>query len=161
MRALPAALAIAASLLIAAGCARQTADKAVAGNAAAEATPAMPAMTATSTATASTGRSEVAPAPTIAAKPAPTEAHVQPEIISTDQLDKRCRSDADCAIKDVGSCCGYNPRCVNKDVQTFPERVKARCSDSGRASICGFPALSGCHCEQGQCAGISGGSVVH
>lgn len=67
-----------------------------------------------------------------------------------------CRTDTDCAIKDVGSCCGYNPRCVNKDSQTFPEQVQAKCASDGRVGICGFPSISGCECVAGKCAGIPG-----
>lgn len=67
-----------------------------------------------------------------------------------------CKSNADCAVKDVGSCCGYNPRCVNKDSQTFPEQVQAKCAKDGRVGICGFPSISGCECVAGKCAGIPG-----
>lgn len=67
-----------------------------------------------------------------------------------------CKTDADCAIKDVGSCCGYNPRCVNKDSQTFPEQVQAKCAKDGRVGICGFPSISGCECVAGKCAGVPG-----
>lgn len=67
-----------------------------------------------------------------------------------------CKTDADCAIKDVGSCCGYNPRCVNIDSQTFPEQVQAKCAKDGRVGICGFPSISGCECVAGKCAGIPG-----
>lgn len=63
-----------------------------------------------------------------------------------------CRSDADCAVKDVGSCCGYRPACVNADAETFPEQVKARCAAEGRMGICGFQPVSGCQCVAGQCA---------
>jgi hypothetical protein len=63
-----------------------------------------------------------------------------------------CRSDADCAVKDVGSCCGYRPACVNADTPTFPEEVKARCAAEGRMGICGFQPVSGCQCVAGQCA---------
>ena len=75
-------------------------------------------------------------------------------------VDASCKTDADCAIKDVGSCCGYNPRCVNKDSPTFPEQVKASCGKEGRVGICGFPAISSCHCEHGTCAGDSSGASV-
>ncbi|MEO7251370.1 MAG: hypothetical protein ABIW30_02040 [Arenimonas sp.] len=66
-----------------------------------------------------------------------------------------CRTDSDCAIKDVGSCCGYSPQCVNKNTQTFPEQVRARCGQEGRMGICGFPAISGCQCVSGKCSGIA------
>lgn len=70
-------------------------------------------------------------------------------------LDASCKTDSDCAIKDVGSCCGYNPRCLNKDSQTFPEQVKAKCANDGRVGICGFPAIAGCECVQGKCARLT------
>jgi hypothetical protein len=68
-------------------------------------------------------------------------------------VDKSCRTDADCAIKDVGSCCGQRPACVNASSPTFPEQVKAACAESGRMGICGFPAITGCKCNAGQCEG--------
>ena len=65
-----------------------------------------------------------------------------------------CKTNADCAIKDIGSCCGYQPRCLNKDSLTFPEQVKAQCAKEGRMSTCGFLAITGCECVAGKCAGI-------
>jgi hypothetical protein len=76
-------------------------------------------------------------------------------------VDASCRTDSDCAVKDVGSCCGYRPRCVNKDSPTFPEQVKAKCATQGRMGICGFPAIEGCHCDQGRCAAIGSAAPVH
>lgn len=67
---------------------------------------------------------------------------------------RACKSDADCAIKDVGSCCGYRPQCLNKDTPTFPEQVKERCAREGRVSTCGVLAISGCQCVSGQCQGV-------
>src|SRR3990167_3915825 len=66
-------------------------------------------------------------------------------------LAKRCDSDADCVVKNVGSCCGYTPQCVHKAVQTFPEQVKALCEKEGRSSICGFQEPAGCSCVNNQC----------
>ena len=68
-------------------------------------------------------------------------------------VDASCKTDADCAIKDVGSCCGYRPACVNTASPTFPDRVKAQCAKEGRMGICGFPAITGCKCTAGQCEG--------
>jgi len=76
-------------------------------------------------------------------------------------VDASCKTDADCAVKNVGSCCGYYPRCLNKDSPTFPEQVKARCAKQGRMGVCGFPAISACHCDQGKCTAIGGGVPVH
>lgn len=67
---------------------------------------------------------------------------------------RACKTNADCAVKDAGSCCGYRPVCVNKDTPTFPEKVKAACADDGRVGICGFPAIDGCQCVSGQCEGV-------
>jgi hypothetical protein len=65
-----------------------------------------------------------------------------------------CKTDTDCAVKDVGSCCGYRPACVRQDAKTFPEDVKARCAAEGRVGTCGFTAIAGCHCDAGRCAAI-------
>jgi len=67
-------------------------------------------------------------------------------------LDKSCRTDADCEVKDVGNCCGYYPACVNKDSQTDPAGARAQCRSKGRVGVCGFPAISSCECHNGQCA---------
>jgi hypothetical protein len=68
-------------------------------------------------------------------------------------VDRSCRTDADCAVKDVGSCCGYRPACVNTASPTFPDQVKAKCAQDGRVGICGFPSITGCKCTAGQCEG--------
>lgn len=71
----------------------------------------------------------------------------------------QCDSDADCAVKDVGSCCGYYPRCVNKDSPTYPALVKAQCRKEGRSSTCGFPAISGCQCAAHECVNVYAGAA--
>lgn len=78
------------------------------------------------------------------------------------EVDYTCRNDADCAVKDVGNCCGYYPACVNKDSPTFPEQVKAECEKQGRMAVCGFPEIAGCQCVQGRCAAApaEGGEVL-
>ncbi|HET6605010.1 MAG TPA: hypothetical protein VFG21_12520 [Xanthomonadaceae bacterium] len=73
-----------------------------------------------------------------------------------DTVDFSCSTDADCAVKDVGNCCGYYPACVNIDSPTFPERVQAQCEREGRMSVCGFPSLLGCRCVEGRCEGVTG-----
>ncbi len=62
-----------------------------------------------------------------------------------------CNSDADCAVKDIGSCCGYYPQCVNVAHQSDPAAVKAACASEGRSSICGFPDIAGCRCVDKRC----------
>jgi hypothetical protein len=71
-------------------------------------------------------------------------------------VDYSCKQDSDCAIKDVGSCCGASPACVNKDSKTFPEQVQAKCKADGMSSICGFPSISSCSCKNNKCEGVSG-----
>ena len=73
-------------------------------------------------------------------------------------VDYSCTTDADCAIKDVGNCCGYYPACVNVDSPTFPEQVKAECAKNDMMSVCGFRDLSGCQCVEGRCEGIAVGA---
>lgn len=105
-----------------------------------------------------------------AAAPAPTEAAVDatpaPAEMPTAQLPARdksepgivdysCSTDADCAIKDVGNCCGTYPACVNRDSPTFPEQVKAQCAEKGMMGVCGFPVLSGCQCVDNRCEGVT------
>lgn len=35
-------------------------------------------------------------------------------------IDRSCRSDADCTVKNVGNCCGAYPACVNVTSPTDP-----------------------------------------
>lgn len=66
-------------------------------------------------------------------------------------VNRSCRTDADCVVKDVGNCCGYFPACVNVNATTNPAAVKAQCEASGMASTCGFAEISACTCTAGQC----------
>lgn len=75
------------------------------------------------------------------------------------EVDFSCKTDSDCKIKDVGSCCGYRPACVNKDSETFPAQVKAECAKNDMAGICGFPSISSCACKNNKCEGVADGSA--
>ena len=79
-----------------------------------------------------------------------------PSVLKTDEVDYSCKTAADCAVKNVGSCCGYTPACVNKDSPTFPEKVKAECSAKGMSSICGFRDIAGCDCVENRCTAQPG-----
>nr|WP_255516455.1 hypothetical protein [Luteimonas suaedae] len=70
------------------------------------------------------------------------------------QLDRSCRTDSDCAVKNVGNCCGYFPACVNREAQPDPEAVRARCTETGMASTCGFREISACSCVQDRCEAV-------
>ena len=101
-----------------------------------------------------------APAPaarTSAAAPPTSASHAVAALATSDPgaVSRACKMDADCAVKDVGSCCGQYPACVNKDAQTFPEKVKAQCGIEHRMGVCSIPVISGCSCVQGKCADIN------
>lgn len=66
-------------------------------------------------------------------------------------LDRSCRSNTDCAVKNVGNCCGYMPACVNTNAKPDPAAVQAQCAKQGMASVCGFQEIRGCQCVQGRC----------
>ncbi len=138
----PAVLAV----LLLAGCtaptSSQDAPKAPATEQVAMPAPAAPAPVATPVAEAS-DTMETAPAPKTA-----------------DALGRSCNTNSDCAVKDVGNCCGAYPMCVNKGTKTDPAAVRAQCEKSGMASICGFQEVSGCQCVKGQCENIASGAAV-
>lgn len=71
--------------------------------------------------------------------------------------DRSCRTDSDCAVKDVGNCCGYFPMCVNKNAQTDPAAVRAACEREGIASTCGFQEVKGCRCVENRCENLRDG----
>lgn len=73
------------------------------------------------------------------------------------EVDFSCNTASDCKIKDVGSCCGYRPACVNKDSKTFPAQVKAECAKKDMMSTCGFPSISSCTCSNNKCEGVANG----
>lgn len=117
----------------------------------------------------------VAPAPA-AASPAPAQDSQGPVEPRTDAAQRQvpfqstagpdafnpsrsCQSDSDCAVKDVGNCCGYFPMCVNKDARTDPAAVRAQCAKDGMSSICGFREVSGCQCVDNQCQSLTDGAV--
>lgn len=75
----------------------------------------------------------------------PTPANAPPRV------DASCKVDADCAVKNVGNCCGAYPACVNVDSPTDPAAVQAACKASGRMAACGFREIKSCSCDQGTC----------
>ena len=67
-----------------------------------------------------------------------------------------CKTSADCAVKNVGNCCGAMPACVNKDSPTDPAAVQAACAAKGMMRVCGFAEIVACQCDNGQCAPAGG-----
>lgn len=95
-----------------------------------------------------------APAPSSLPEPLPPPPFEEavPARTVVPEVDYSCTVDSDCAVKNVGNCCGYYPACVNKDSPTFPELVAKQCAEQGTAGICGFPEIRGCACVEGRCA---------
>ncbi len=100
-----------------------------------------------------------APAATAVAQ-APEAMETTPAPKAADELGRSCNTNSDCAVKDVGNCCGAYPMCVNKATKTDPAAVRAQCGKEGMASICGFQEVSGCQCVKGQCENIASGAVA-
>ena len=71
-----------------------------------------------------------------------------------------CDKDADCIVKDVHNCCGYYPRCVNKNHIPDIEAVRRECKEKGIVSICGFPEIKECKCVENKCESIEGDVVI-
>jgi len=96
-----------------------------------------------------------APAPATgdqASAPPPKSTPLPPRVVPKATIvDSSCRTSADCAVKDVGNCCGAMPACVNKDSQTDPAAVQAQCQAKGMMGVCGFREISACQCDNGQC----------
>jgi hypothetical protein len=86
------------------------------------------------------------PAPATAAPTASTHDAAPPA-----DPGRSCRVDADCVVKDVGSCCGLRPACVHRESRPDPDAVAAACARDGVASTCGFVAIVACGCDGGTC----------
>lgn len=103
-----------------------------------------------------------------AALPAPAPAPALPPIAKKPKpgaggpaaVSRACKVDADCAVKDVGSCCGRFPACVATDARPDPAAVQAQCARSGMASVCGFREVSGCSCVAGTCQDSGSGAQL-
>lgn len=99
-------------------------------------------------------RSEPAPPMAEPLPPAPAGG------LAAGAVSRSCTTDADCVVKDVGSCCGYQPACVNTASRPDPAAVKAQCDAQGMSSTCGFQEISACTCSAGQCTAAGDGAAV-
>lgn len=70
------------------------------------------------------------------------------------QIDYSCHTNADCVIKNIGSCCGEYLACVNINSKPNIDYVKKKCEDMGVDSTCGFPSIDGCNCVDNICKSI-------
>jgi hypothetical protein len=106
--------------------------------------------------TAASGSTPAQEAPPAPRRPVRTGGPLPPErAVAPVAIDSTCRTDADCAVKNVGNCCGYQPACVNANSPTDPKGVQAECAKKGMASVCGFKEITACTCNQGQCEAAS------
>lgn len=88
-----------------------------------------------------------------AAKAPPTMSRPLPanQVREAPVIDYSCKADSDCAVKDVGNCCGAMPACVNKDSPADPAAVQSQCAKQGRMGVCGFREIKSCSCNAGRC----------
>ncbi|MEN1930085.1 hypothetical protein WCE37_13985 [Luteimonas sp. MJ250] len=100
--------------------------------------------------------SEPLPA-TPVARPAPTPPSAPTGV---PDLDRSCRVDSDCEVKNVGNCCGYFPSCVNKDAEPDPAAAQAACAASGMAGVCGFRDIQACACVSNSCEPAASGGLI-
>lgn len=107
----------------------------------------------TSCAAPSTASGAAAPATDASPPPAPPMSDPLPpeEVRAPVAIDQSCRVAADCAVKNVGNCCGAMPACVNKDSPTDAAAVQAECARKGMASVCGFVEIRACSCIANRC----------
>jgi len=77
-----------------------------------------------------------------------------------DSLESSCQNDSDCVVLNVGNCCGYLPKCLNKAAKPDPQYVKALCQKNGLSSVCGFLHVTSCKCENNRCEAASQGAPV-
>jgi hypothetical protein len=165
MRALALAALIAAAAVV--GCARTPSPGTPNGDVAsapatagggATSNDASPMATERSNAPASTGiPGRTRPAPPMS-KPLPPQ--VLPGGPDQPRIATGCRSDSDCAVKDIGSCCGVKPACINRNAEVDPAAVQAACEARGMMSACGFEAVRSCTCDAGTCRGNASDPVT-
>ncbi|GGK00369.1 hypothetical protein GCM10011394_07010 [Luteimonas terricola] len=98
--------------------------------------------------------SDPLPATPVPAQPA------RPAVAGVPDLDRSCRVDSDCAVKNVGNCCGYFPACVNTDAQPDPAAVQAACAQSGMVGVCGFKEIEACACVASTCEPASSAGAL-
>lgn len=100
------------------------------------------------------------PAPVAQPVRALPTAPARPAVAGVPDLDRSCRVDSDCAVKDVGSCCGYSPACVNADARPDPAAVQGACAGAGMAGVCGFREIQACACVSNTCEPAQSGGAV-
>ncbi len=103
-----------------------------------------------------------APAPQVAEAAPPTAPVVAAPVAPSGvpKLDTSCSVDSDCAVKNVGSCCGYQPACVSAAAVVDPAAVQADCARRGIAGVCGFVEIQSCACVASRCEAADAGRLL-
>jgi hypothetical protein len=70
-------------------------------------------------------------------------------------IDMSCEQARDCAVKNVGNCCGYFPRCVSAQSEPPPHFCPPDV-----ASVCGWPDITHCECVDNTCRSMQGDQEV-
>ena len=70
-----------------------------------------------------------------------------------ESIEYSCQVNSDCVIRDVRNCCGYYPKCINRNSDTKPELVQELCRLTDTMAICGFPTINSCVCNNNVCEG--------
>ena len=71
-----------------------------------------------------------------------------------------CNVDSDCKVKDVHNCCGYYPRCVNKDYVPDTEAVVKECREKNLVSVCGWAEITQCKCVNNKCNSMQDDKLI-
>ena len=69
-------------------------------------------------------------------------------------IDYSCSTDSDCIKKNVGNCCGFFPKCVNKNFEPNKGLLKELCKEENAFSICGYPEITSCKCTNNKCEAL-------
>eukprot|EP00584_Thalassiosira_punctigera_P012256 CAMPEP_0172563668 /NCGR_PEP_ID=MMETSP1067-20121228/101467_1 /TAXON_ID=265564 ORGANISM="Thalassiosira punctigera, Strain Tpunct2005C2" /NCGR_SAMPLE_ID=MMETSP1067 /ASSEMBLY_ACC=CAM_ASM_000444 /LENGTH=114 /DNA_ID=CAMNT_0013354159 /DNA_START=34 /DNA_END=374 /DNA_ORIENTATION=+ len=69
-------------------------------------------------------------------------------------IETSCATNTDCAVKNVGNCCGSYLQCANKDFTPDLNATAEWCKANDIESECGWIDIRACVCEGGSCAGV-------
>ena len=85
---------------------------------------------------------------------------VNDDLVTSDNWAQYCEIDSDCEIKNVGSCCGYYPRCVSKNFSPDPDAVAKECMEMWIGSVCWYPEIDECRCVNNTCESYQDGRKI-
>ena len=76
---------------------------------------------------------------------------VNDDLVTSDDWVYYCKSNSDCEIKNIGSCCGYYPSCVNKNFSPDLDAVRKECKEMWFVSVCWHEVIDRCRCVNNTC----------